>query len=352
MDSDGDGCPDLVEAGVKKFATTNLTYVDSDNTTASGIDLGIDSGIADAQIASTETFGTNGLANGLETAADNGTIAYTSTYSSRALSDTVNACLDSDGDGIVDLDDIDDDNDGVLDTQETKAIDVTCNIPVNNATNGLIFYDNDNGATCPNCLANAYLPSWSSNYFSFISNTPTVSGMTAPYSGSGVTGTPTTTAQAVAQGTYYQVQFTTASSYVVFDWISFYTTPANGRVRVDVSTDPNFSTSTTLYDNSVSVSSWAATIPMTDLVMSPYTTYYIREYWANFNGNADYAPAYGFRCPTTNEVPNPETFVDIDTDGDGKPNRLDLDSDGENFDLSEQPKWTIQPSKFQYCQFC
>lgn len=101
-DSDGDGCSDAKEAG----ATTSLT----------------------PNFAFTGTMGVNGLDNSLETTADNGIINYVSTYNKFALSTAINACLDSDLDGITDLIDVDDDNDGVLDAIESP----TCFYSANN----------------------------------------------------------------------------------------------------------------------------------------------------------------------------------------------------------------------------
>ena len=48
-----------------------------------------------------------------------GTINYeSSTYSAYALNDTINACADTDSDGVNDVFDLDDDNDGILDVVE------------------------------------------------------------------------------------------------------------------------------------------------------------------------------------------------------------------------------------------
>jgi hypothetical protein len=65
-------------------------------------------------------MGTNGLDNSLETSVDNGNINYTSSYQN-AIDATKNGCPDFDGDGIGDLIDIDDDNDGVLDELENNC---------------------------------------------------------------------------------------------------------------------------------------------------------------------------------------------------------------------------------------
>jgi hypothetical protein len=58
-------------------------------------------------------MGSNGFANSLETSVDNGIINYT--YQPYAFNAALNACTDTDNDGIGDLVDIDDDNDGILD---------------------------------------------------------------------------------------------------------------------------------------------------------------------------------------------------------------------------------------------
>ncbi|MCZ2489847.1 tandem-95 repeat protein [Aquirufa antheringensis] len=94
-DSDGDGCSDAKEAGAINSTTANFAF--------------------------TTAVGTNGLANSLENVADNGSINYVSSYANNALTTAINACTDSDNDGITDLIDIDDDNDGVLDAIESPS---------------------------------------------------------------------------------------------------------------------------------------------------------------------------------------------------------------------------------------
>uniref|UniRef100_UPI0037C04D5C FG-GAP repeat domain-containing protein n=1 Tax=Daejeonella sp. TaxID=2805397 RepID=UPI0037C04D5C len=101
FDSDGDGCSDAKEAGATALTTANYTF--------------------------TSAMGTNGLADVLETTADNGTVKYNVTYDANALNNTVNACIDTDSDGITDLLDIDDDNDGVLDIDEVEPCRSTFN---------------------------------------------------------------------------------------------------------------------------------------------------------------------------------------------------------------------------------
>jgi gliding motility-associated-like protein len=95
LDSDGDGCADAVEAGSSSTARSLTTYP-----------------------TGTDTNGKNGLLDNYESSTSTGTINYTSSYSNYALFNTIIACVDTDGDGIKDVIDIDDDNDGVLDTLE------------------------------------------------------------------------------------------------------------------------------------------------------------------------------------------------------------------------------------------
>ncbi|MEM9887929.1 MAG: DUF11 domain-containing protein [Bacteroidota bacterium] len=98
LDSDGDGCSDLAESGAG--AVTNQT-VDADSPTPN--------------------VGNNGLANSLETMPDNGILNYT--LQPYLTNSQVDACADNDGDGIGDIIDEDDDNDGILDEDECGDFD-------------------------------------------------------------------------------------------------------------------------------------------------------------------------------------------------------------------------------------
>ncbi|KAI9549365.1 Septin-10 [Daphnia sinensis] len=93
LDSDGDGCSDALEGG----ATTDES----------------------ADFKFTSAVGTNGVVNALETAVDSGVLNFTSTYFPYGMSRNIAACADTDGDGIKDTVDIDDDNDGILDGIES-----------------------------------------------------------------------------------------------------------------------------------------------------------------------------------------------------------------------------------------
>jgi len=144
LDSDGDGCPDAKEAGVTGTLLTGNVINGMPNTTTS-----IANAIAQG------TYGTNGLANSLE---NNDTVAattsYTSTYVFYATHNTLSACLDSDSDGVKNLADIDDDNDGIVDAVESATCFYTATemgVPVlittEEPTTGVLtnLYDNSTG---------------------------------------------------------------------------------------------------------------------------------------------------------------------------------------------------------------
>ncbi|MCX6228524.1 MAG: hypothetical protein NTV75_05020, partial [Bacteroidia bacterium] len=119
LDSDGDGCPDAKESGI----TATLTSASVTNLVGATIASGTStSTIQNAIVAGTgtSTFGNNGFVNSLETASESG--IYSGTYNyNYANNKTLSTCLDSDGDGVPDVNDLDDDNDGALDIVECPA---------------------------------------------------------------------------------------------------------------------------------------------------------------------------------------------------------------------------------------
>jgi hypothetical protein len=135
-------------------------------------------------------YGANGFANGLETAIESG--LYTGTYTyNYAINANINACADNDGDGVSDILDLDDDNDGVLDTIEcpipTYSL-YTYNYPtVSNATNvpvnitGLgtqdVLLDQRTNGVDPNAFSYNSITTWklvTNNITPSLSNTITV----------------------------------------------------------------------------------------------------------------------------------------------------------------------------------
>ena len=97
LDSDDDGCSDAIEAGATTSNVTNFAFVTNAGTATDSNSDGL-ADIVDANL--------------------NGIPDYLSTYNPEALDDTIKKCSDSDGDGIIDIVDLDDDNDGILDTNE------------------------------------------------------------------------------------------------------------------------------------------------------------------------------------------------------------------------------------------
>ncbi|KAI9550002.1 hypothetical protein GHT06_003267 [Daphnia sinensis] len=97
LDSDDDGCADAIEASASSTAKSITVY-------PTGTDAN-----------------NNGLNDNYESATLAGAYNYESTYTDYALLNAINACLDTDDDGIIDLKDLDDDNDGILDRDEMSA---------------------------------------------------------------------------------------------------------------------------------------------------------------------------------------------------------------------------------------
>ncbi|TVZ56571.1 gliding motility-associated-like protein [Lutibacter sp. Hel_I_33_5] len=132
LDSDGDGCPDALEAGVP---ANNVDFQSATVTNGNGTDASANtmSSINNAQL-NPSAGNTNGLNTSVDSGGD-GTTDYTSTYTTYALDKDIqgNNCpcpdpnhygdsCDFDGDGVSNRDDLDDDNDGVLDTDECNPV--------------------------------------------------------------------------------------------------------------------------------------------------------------------------------------------------------------------------------------
>lgn len=70
-------------------------------------------------IPSIAGVGSNRLADLVETVPGNGIINYSSNYRVYALNNTLRSCIDSELDGVYDVNDLDDDNDGIRDVVES-----------------------------------------------------------------------------------------------------------------------------------------------------------------------------------------------------------------------------------------
>lgn len=116
LDSDGDGCPDAIE-GAGNFTSSQLTSA---------------SGTLNTQ-SPNQNFGVVVDANGIPTI-----VGATGQTIGESLDNSKNDCIDSDSDGYPNWQDLDDDNDGILDTEECSTIN---NNPVYH------LYDSDNNLT-------------------------------------------------------------------------------------------------------------------------------------------------------------------------------------------------------------
>jgi hypothetical protein len=274
LDSDGDGCSDAYEGGATTNTTPNYEF--------------------------TGAMGANGLEDSLETSVDSGAVNYTSTYSRYALNSTLNLCTDTDGDGVGDLIDIDDDNDGVLD-----AAEISCTVSTTTKTGiivtkpATIDYIFDGTQTLANLVdgvdANDYIirtPTGTlTNSEWFRIELPVAKVLTywevGHYSG--------------------QSLFTTSSIYKVQG-------SNDGASWDDL-------TGTLTYSNTQSglssqTSSNIAEFPNNNIAYKYYRYFGL----GTAASQGTWATEFYFK---------EKNCIELDTDGDGIPNRLDLDSDGD-----------------------
>ena len=273
LDSDGDGCADAIEAGSSSTATSTATFPTGDDANQNGL----------LTIYEGSTVGS---------------VNYSSTYIIYALSNTINACLDSDSDGIKNVADLDDDNDGVLDYEEQNCTGSTMsknNITVSSAIN------------------------W------YYQNAPAI-GLNALLDGSLIQQIyPTETS--ISNKTVFQFNFITPKILNLIELANITNqTPfiAGGTYKIQGSNDEGIT-----WNDIVSSQAVANTSPILATTNSikfdmpgnykPFLSY--RIYAISMTGQANWSTEIYFR-----EV----TCEDINSDSDGIPNRLDLDSDGDN----------------------
>jgi hypothetical protein len=284
LDSDGDGCSDAKEAGL------------ASNTTSSAGELA-------------GPYGTNGFVDALETTTDNG--IYRGTYIYKfAISASENACLDTDSDGLGDLLDIDDDNDGILDTAEQTNC-ITSGIPINTLT----FSGSAITASTASTVSSAGGDYWRTSYsdqnlklpisLSYKFNSTTGYAMFGLFP---VTGTQN--AATWADGAYkFYPQTTSVWGYftTAWDFGPIAITP-NDILSIDISATGYV----TAKVNGIVRKAFQGVVSDYKLTMSSYR-------------------AANFKDVILTDANNVAvlTCTDLDTDADGIPNRLDLDSDGD-----------------------
>ncbi|MFN5422434.1 MAG: Ig-like domain-containing protein, partial [bacterium] len=273
LDSDNDGCADAIEAGTAPLGTTAAAATSFLNPT---------------------TTGTNGFADNLETSTESG--IYTGAYSySLAVANTLNGCTDTDGDGIVDVRDIDDDNDGVLDTEESTC--AASLMPKTGITvSSPITWNYGNGATSLQALVDGV------DGLIFVANT-TATFNNAPILQFDLP-SPTILTQ-IDLGNYpTQTPLVVDGTYKMQGWDGTQWGDI-GIPQLIANTAPINATNNSIKFNMVN-----------NLVA--YSKY--RVFGINAKGTGVWAQeAYFTR----------KTCTDIDTDSDGIPNRLDLDSDSD-----------------------
>ncbi|MHA8094494.1 tandem-95 repeat protein [Aquirufa lenticrescens] len=274
LDSDGDGCSDMIESG----SSTNTS-------------------------TSTYPTGTDTNANGLLNSYENntaGAINYVSTYVDYALSNSINACLDSDGDLVSDVTDLDDDNDGVLDaTEMTCTASLLSYDGVTISKPNSINYTYSNGSTLNNLIdgvdANIYIarnPSGTLNGEWFRIALPTLKVLNyveiGHYNGQTLFAVGSTYK---VEGSLDGVNWTNVSGTLTYNNQN---KSVNGRYSTYNSNAASFNNS------------------------KPY--FYYRLVGINATDGGTWATELYF---------NQRNCVDVDTDDDGIPNRLELDSDGD-----------------------
>jgi len=301
LDSDGDGCFDAVEAG----AVNNL----------------LDSLVIPA---GSTAVGDNGLADIIETSTDSDTINFESTYDLFANRNFLVVCADTDMDGIGDLVDIDDDNDGILDASEQSD---SCYILGGTDISQLTFTGNAGillTQTENSIFADATTTSWFSTYSDQTFDLPVHLEFTV---------------DDVAQPAMFGLFPSNASAITTnWNWTGYkhyFPNTSSTDVRVTGSTFAN-----TTY---VSGTVYAIDIDVAGNVSFKRDGQEVHT--------ATGAPQVPYKLAISTATSVGRTFEnivignvadfyyvceDIDTDMDGIPDRLDLDSDGDGcFDIAE-----------------
>ena len=285
-DSDGDGCPDAVEGSVSGVLEPGGFY------NLGGIQNG-------DRVIAAGPYGSNGLADGVETSPESSVVNYTSTYSQYAIANNLNLCIDTDKDGVPDVIDIDDDNDGILDiTEESCTTSITSKTGIIVTKPATITYNLDTNQTLVNLVdgvdANDYIiynpVGTLSNAEWFRIEFPSPKILTqweiGQYSG--------------------QTLFTTSSTYKVQGSL-------DGTTWTDL-------TGTLTYTNTLTGQSSQSNSNIANFAQNDNAYKYYRYFGISGTAGGGWATEFYFR---------EKNCVELDTDGDGIPNRLDLDSDGD-----------------------
>ncbi|OBW43133.1 hypothetical protein AB670_00478 [Chryseobacterium sp. MOF25P] len=318
LDTDGDGCSDAFEAS----ATSNL----SSNYKFSG------------------AVGANGLDNTLETG-DNGNINYSSTYVQYATTSAIKACIDSDGDGIRDVIDIDDDNDGILDTTEQRSLDCE---NAYDLSHRVIQWQSVNSSTMTgDFMVNG------ENISVTATTTKTFQGLQDAHWNFG-TGSVVGCPDMQSAATNSAINIYTGDYTVTYTFSQPVRNPSLTFASFDTSVinfpQPVYVSGLQGNPSGISIGSYITSYPATENKVAVI-------YNGVYNSISFTIPAqdhqgsvilYIADSETTGTAPSvittgsPFIYKDIDTDGDGIPNRLDLDSDGDG--CSDLLESSVSPS--------
>lgn len=282
LDSDGDNCADAIE-GAGNFTASQLTSA---------------SGTLTSQTPN-QNFGTTVDANGVPTV-----VGASGQALGQSQDKTKNDCIDSDGDGYPDWVDLDDDNDGILDTDECVLTNLVTNGNFDTDFTSASDWSNDAGWTYN--ATGKYVENTSTfyggsfgNFTQLISNLPpTTIPLTFTLGAKDGGGSGTGLLEVFLGGTLYA---TVNNSTATTNNITL--TLSNGATS---NFTPFTATSTSTYTN------------QTFTINIPYTG--PKSAALNFKMGANQTDDWSLDNISINTC---------DTDADGIPNNLDLDSDND-----------------------
>ncbi|WP_456233886.1 beta strand repeat-containing protein [Soonwooa purpurea] len=291
LDSDGDGCVDAIEGGAN--------FTNADLHTATGT---IATQTPNQNLGNTVGMTTTTL--GVPTIAGTGqTIGQSQDFSK-------NDCIDSDGDGVPDWKDLDNDNDGILDSNE-------CSEPVYNI---VTWFNTGNYNADPDPEVLTGQPSTVgaglTRTIHAVDNYQIISGIDALNESS-----------AIVNNEYVEYTIHTIENIGIKN-IGYYqntgVSTTNYHYSVRMSKD-NFATNVLVHGdklfNPTIKQDFEVAVNNGVLYLEAGITYKFRVYFYNVSGNNT--------TPIFHDDFKLLGSVECDTDGDGIPNRLDLDSDGD-----------------------